>query len=437
MVLLALNTYWGAVKAIAFRHRQRGALALASADLNQAYLSLRAAVAWQPSDAQSHVLIGRTIQLAQANGLPIEAIEGHEPIERLGIGVAAVAQGIALNPADPWGWFILGDLYQGFRAGKLRLEMMKRAGEAAGVREGADPAPQAPAGAAAAPAGLGPEDAVTMAADIKALDLEPNYFFHHDYLANLYFDRGLREDAAREIRKSMALWPRVEAHPILEDMVLIRELVEPILEGIDLSASSPYAGPAMAARARGRIMERLGRIEEAIAAFEELRRVGDEEISAECDLDLGMLEQRQGRYKESLPYLERVARTAPSGPQGIWAPYYMGLAYSRLGDSGKAIELLRTHLELAPGSLAGYMDLAGELERVGQSAEAERLYIAAVRRFPDNPATYLRTIEQMRRHGRAKQALAYAQAYRKVSSDYEGAERLIFELSAEAAPRAP
>lgn len=437
MSLLALNTWWGATKVVAFRHRYRGEMALASADLNQAYLSFRSTLAWQPGDPQSHVLIGRVIQLAQANGLPIEAIEGHQAIEALGIGVAAVAQGISLNPADSWAWFNLGDLYQGFRTGKRRIEMMKRAGEAAGSTEGTAGPTQVSRETPAEPPGLGPEDSITVAAALKALELEPDYFFHHDFLARLYFERGLTAEAAREIRESLALWSRVEAHPILEDADLVRELAEPILEGIDRSATSAYAGPVMAARGRGRILEKLGRFSEAVAAYEELRRIGDEEIAAECDLELGALEQRRGRFAESLEYLDRAAGAAPDSTYGIWALYHMGLAHSRLGERQKAVDFFRKHLERAPESLPGYLALAGELEQVGQSAEAERLYVSAVRRFPDVPTTYLKVIDQMRRHGKAKQALLYAEALRKVSPDYEDAEKLIQELSVEAAHKSP
>jgi hypothetical protein len=123
-VLVGLNTWWGATKVVVFRHKYRGQMALAAADLNQAYASFHAALTWRPGDPQAHLLIGRVIQLSQANGLPLEALEGHQAIETLGVGVAAVAQGISLNPADAWGWFHVGDLYQGFRAGNVRLMAM-------------------------------------------------------------------------------------------------------------------------------------------------------------------------------------------------------------------------------------------------------------------------------------------------------------------------
>ena len=74
---------------------------------------------------------------------------------------------------------------------------------------------------------------------------------------------------------------------------------------------------------------------------------------------------------------------------------------------------------------------------MGESAEAEKLLIAAVRRFPDNQWGYLNVIEQMRRHGRAKQAISYAEALRKVSPDYEGTDALILALTEESYRKSP
>ena len=429
LVLLTANSASGVVKVIGFRHRHAGEKALSRADLNLAYQSFRSTLNWEPGDASTHILIGRAISLAQANGLPLEPLEGRQPEERFRIGLETVTRGIDLNPADSWAWFNLADFHQGFRTGRLRLAKMIRAGEMAG-RPATGPEP-------VAPAGPDPEDAVSVAAALKALELEPDHFFYRDFLAKLYWDRGLMQDAAREISESMAAWPRIETHGILENDALIADLAGPVLDGIARSASSPYAGPVMAARARARILERVGRLGESVEAWGELRRLGDKIVEAECDLELGKLEMQRGNPEESLKHLTRAAAEAANEAQGIWALYYIGIIHSQQANHAEAVRFLRLHLARAPDSYAGYQALAGELERIGESAEAEKLYIAAVRRFPDNPSAYLSVIQQMRSHGRSKQAISYAAALRKVSPDYEGTDSLIMALTEESARKAP
>src|SRR4029453_17012054 len=143
--------------------------------------------------------------------------------------------------------------------------------------------------------------------------------------------------------------------------------------------------------------EGIGRLGEAVDAWGELRRLGDEVVQAECDLELGRLEMDRRKFDESPNHLTKAAAEAPDIAQGIWALYYIGIIHSQQSNSTEAIRFLRLHLEKAPDSYAGYQALGTELERIGQSAEAEKLFIAAVRRFPNNGEAYLRVIEQMRR----------------------------------------
>lgn len=429
LVLLAANSLSGLVKIIGFGHRYVGEMALSRADLNLAYRSFRSTLYWEPDDSPTHILISHTIALAQANGLPLEPLEGRQPDERFRIGLEAVVRGIDLNPGDAWAWFNLADFHQGFRTGRLRLARMIRAGEMA-VRPATGPEPVLPAGS-------DPDDAVSVAAALKALELEPDHFLYRDFLVKLYWDRGLMQDAAREISETMAAWPRIGIHTILENDALVADLAGPVLEGIGRSASSPYAGPVMAARARAGILERVGRLGESVEAWGDLRMLGDRIVEAECDLELGKLEMQRGNLEESLRHLARVAGEAPQSAQGIWALYYIGVIHSQKSNHTEAVRFLRLHLARAPDSYAGYQALGTELERIGESAEAERLFIAAVRRFPDNASAYLSVIGQMRHHGRSKQAISYAEALRKVSPDYEGTDELIMTLTEESVRRIP
>ena len=422
---LCLNTIFGAARIMGFHHRHEGELALSRAELDAAFSHLMAARGWQPADAPTYVLIGRVIHHAQANGLPLEELAGHSSLDTYAVGLAAVLRGIALNPADAWAWFNLVDVHQGFRAARVRDASRKRAGDAAAL--GASKLPPSP-GVAPEPSGLGPEDRISVAAIFEALELEPDFYFYHDYLAKLYWDRGLKDEAAREIRESLSSWPRLEAHPALLNQEMAEALAAQILEGIEASSSSPFVGPAMAMRAKADFYEKLGRTDEAIAAWESLRTIGEGTIPAESDLSVGRLEILRGRYRESLTALHRVLANPPDELYTAWVLYYLGEAHSRLGEHEEAAAFYRRHLEASPGSLSGYLALADEEEITGRSAEAERLYIAAVLEFPSEPVTYQKVIEHMRKHGKARQAMSYAEALRKVSPDLEQTEALIEEI---------
>ena len=429
---VAMNTASGVVSIMAFYHRHDGELALARADLDSALAHFTAARAWQPGDAPTCVLIGRVVQQAQANGLPLEALEGHQQAGIFAFGLAAIAHGIQMNPADAWAWLNLVDSFQGFRSARARLEAMMKAGEA--VLAG----PAAPAREPAGPSsGLEPEDRVSVAAIFEAIELEPDFYFYRDYLARLYWDRGMKTDAAREIRASLEQWPRVEVHPTLDRGELLKTLAGPVLEGVEASTVNPYVGPVMAMRAKAAILERLGRTKEAIDTYQALREIGDRTMAADCDLNTGKLEIALGRHKESLAPLNRALEEATDKGVAAWSLYYLGLAWSGQGDHARAIEYLRRHMQEVGQSLPGYLSLAEEEELAGRSTEAERLYVAAVLTFPAERVTYLKVIEQMRKHGRAKQALSYAEAYRRIGDNAAEAESLIRELEAEVAAAAP
>jgi len=423
LILLALNTASGVSKIMAFVHRYQGERQLGTAELNDAFDSLRDAAAWQPGDSPTYVLIGEVVTHAQANGLPLEPLEGHSTSEMFSVGLGAVARGISLNPADSWSWGNLAGLYEGLRSARVRLETMRRAGERASRGEEAGSGQEEESGAET---GLTPEDVVAVAATMMARRLDPGFSYYSDALAKIYWDRGLIRDAGREIADSFALTPRLMAHPVLELKGFAQALGDSVLAGIERSTASEDLPEETPLRARAEMLTRLSRNEEAIVAYRRLRDVGGPGVQAECDLAIGRLEQAQGRYRESLPSLEAVAESG-SGQRPL-ALYYLGLAHARLGEGEKAENLLREYLRLRPDVVAGYWALAATLESLGRSDDAEAMYIAAVRRFPDNPVAYEKVIDQLARHGKVREALAYAEGLEKIDPDRKHSGELLRRL---------
>ncbi len=432
LVLLMINTLSGAAKVAGFRDRDRGEKALAEGALDRAVASLNASRRWQPGDAPTYVLIGRVIQLAEANGLPLKELEGYTLSQMLGVGARAVSWAIALNPADGWAWFNLADVYRASRSARLRHKALKAAGEAAGAGGSREEA-AAPPGSQYPPS-LDPEERLMAALALKALELEPAFYFYHDFLASLYRRRGFGAEAAREISESVALMPALQAHALLEDEAVLRDLSEPILEGLQKATTNPFAAPDMVARARAELLERLGRLPEAIEAALEMGRIGGREYGVECDLVVARLYQKQRKYRESIPFLDRVLEADPDGGKGAWALYYRGVAHARLSEHGSAVKDLRGYFARRPGTSGDLLTYGDELASAGEPADAERVYLGVVRSFPAETAALRRLITLMQRQRRWKDALEYAGMLRKLDPEDRTAEVLSRQMALEAAP---
>jgi tetratricopeptide (TPR) repeat protein len=431
VVLLVLNTASGLSKIVFSLYRIRGDAALASANLESAFENYRSAVRWQPANSPSHVLIGRVLRLSQANGIPVRALGRPGLRETLGVGVGTVGRGIALSPADAWAWFNLAEVYRGFQLGRFRYERMRSAGQS--IPTAPSPSP----GEETVGPNLEPEDPIIIAATRQALKLEPVFFFYHDLLARLYWERGLHREAAREARASFVLMPLLSPHVLLDDDSLLQELFGPIVDGLDEAAAGSLIGPLVVARGYAEVYERLGSSDQALAAYEELLRLGGEAAEAECRYAMARIEQRDGRYRQSIPLLERVAEIDEDGRWGVAALGFLASAHSSLEEHGKAVEILRRYRAKRPDDFRPILLLADELQKAGDQEEAARLYLAAVRRFPSQPLAYQRLINCLQVQQRPAEALKYARRLQDLQPGDESTRALVRQLRAEVELRKP
>ncbi|HET9482227.1 MAG TPA: tetratricopeptide repeat protein, partial [Candidatus Polarisedimenticolia bacterium] len=429
-IAAALNSLSGAFRIAGFLDQHRGERALAEARLNDAYDSILEASRWMPGNPTPWVFLARVLQHAQANGIPLDAFEGSSTMETFGAGVGYLARAIALNPADGWSWYNLANNYQGIRTARNRLERMRAAGErASGASE--PPAAQEPTKKGR----LDPEDRISVAAMLQAVEREPESYVYPDALAKLYWDRGLAEAASDQIRASLTLTPRLKAHAVLEAPGLLAGLEGAILEGIERAGEGEFSGPVMRARARAEILQRLGRLDEAAAAYGELRELAGSDLAAECDLAVGKIHLQQDRYREAATHLERAAAAGAGDPHGVAALFHLGAAVARLGEHERAVDLFRRYLNLRPDTMGAYFGLADSLEALGLHEEAERTLVGAVRRFPSDGTAYMRIIHHLRTRGRPGEALLYAEGLGKVEPGDERVQQLIAELRRESGRR--
>jgi tetratricopeptide (TPR) repeat protein len=433
LLALLLNSWDAGMRVQTFLYRYRGEKELNAAALSLAYDDLSVATARQPGDSPGWILLARTIQASEANGIQIAALSGKRPEAKLGIGVDALARAITLNPADAWAWFNLADLYRGYRAGVGRLERMRAvvAAANAGVPD--------PASVASLPDvhRIEPEDRIMAAAGEMATGLEPNFHFYHDFLALLYWEKGSKEASEREIQASFALMPIPSAHAVIENAGFASAMSIPILKGIDDSERSPSSDGVTRQGSRAEFYRSLGRGKEAIEAYLRLRELGNREAAIASDLNVGEILLEEGENEDSLVHLSRVLEEDPKGDSGTTALYYLGVAYARQGDHAKAVAFIKRYLGRRAGTIEVVLELAGQLATLGQELEAERTYLSAVRGFPDEPEVYVQLIRHLVRQRRMKEAQSYLQRLKEIAPEDDRIDGLVRQITETGGPYNP
>lgn len=153
----------------------------------------------------------------------------------------------------------------------------------------------------------------------RALRIDPGYGIAHLGLARVY---ELREDgnaAAEEYRAALAV------SPDLEEAVLG-------LEGLERARNRPE-------RARAVLEEALEREPNKTVFLSHLIQVLRD----------------SGSYKESVPYLERLAAIQPLDPD---APFYLAHTLAGLGDTEGALRWYARVIELDPNAVDAYYNIA-------------------------------------------------------------------------------
>jgi tetratricopeptide (TPR) repeat protein len=415
VLLLVINTWAGVTRIGFFVTRHAGEEALAEARMDDAVNHLKASIWWQPGNSPGHVLLARAIHLSMANGLPLKAWPGATPDDLLAAATVLVTNGISISPGDAWAWFNLAQVFRGYQlGGQRRSRLLAPSGKQEGTSE---------------PSGLAPGDEVIIAASLMAEALEPAFFFYRDFLALLDLRRGLLDDAEGEMRESFRLMPLRSAHGTLDDDT-IRLLAAPVEEGIRFAAAGSHVTPALVARSWAEFGQVLGRDEEAITAWRDLRALAGKTVWDECDYQSARLYQRLGRHAESSPLLERVVADGGGGSWRARSLLLLAQARSHEGDHMAALQFLADYRDALPRSFRPLYYMAREWELIGDSNEAGRLYRATTRRFPGEPLAWTNYIRFLRREGKIREALGEAEEFVRRHPDNAQAEKMTKDLRA-------
>jgi len=186
----------------------------------------------------------------------------------------------------------------------------------------------------------------------------------------------------------------------------------PTLPGRRTAPAEPSRTAFLDPEPAGRLAFREGRLEEALAQFEEALRANPGDTYALNNAGQALV--RVGRAEEAVPLLERAARGAPGswevrfnlaralGEAGRWtdavaeyrraaelwpdgAPiaYNLARALEKSGDVPAAVEQYRRAIALMPDEAPFHLSLALVCERAGRKEEAARAYEQYLARLPD------------------------------------------------------
>ncbi|MCB1764564.1 MAG: tetratricopeptide repeat protein [Candidatus Competibacteraceae bacterium] len=135
---------------------------------------------------------------------------------------------------------------------------------------------------------------------------------------------------------------------------------------------------------RGRVLQDLGRVESALAAFRTALEL--DEDCLEARLSLGELLDTQEQWDEALAVLQPALTLGPHDPQlTAEVQYLVAQTLHHQCRLAEAVRLLREAITLRPDYFEAIHKLANCLEEQGQLVEALTYYHAAIALRPDNP----------------------------------------------------
>jgi len=145
----------------------------------------------------------------------------------------------------------------------------------------------------------------------------------------------------------------------------------------------------------GTALAQTGKIEEAIAHYEQVLRLKPD--SAEAQSNLGIALGLAGRIPEAIAHLEQALRLKPHSAE---AHSNLGIALGQAGRIPEAIEHLQQALRIKPNDAAAHNNLGDALYQMGRVQEAIKEFEAALRIMPDYAEAHINLGIALGRAGR-------------------------------------
>jgi tetratricopeptide (TPR) repeat protein len=184
----------------------------------------------------------------------------------------------------------------------------------------------------------------------------------YDERAHALYNEGRYDDALDVLREGLALYPNaVELHVGVGYARLAREEIAWARRAFDEAlVLDPEHEDALAGA--GEIALKLGRVDDAMRAFERTVELGYED-DTDLMLQIGRALFREGFIDASLAFFERAVRHAGDNAEAVAC---VGYAQHRLGRDQEAVATLRTALSLDDGFGEARVYLANLLYDLGE-----------------------------------------------------------------------
>jgi tetratricopeptide (TPR) repeat protein len=218
----------------------------------------------------------------------------------------------------------------------------------------------------------------------KAIELEPNSPQPRVSLAQLFLAQGQEGKAEQVVREAKtALGSTSEGYRMLGDFYFnLGETDKALAEYASLYQEHPKDQRVEDNYAQLLILR--DRIDEASKINEQT--LEDNPNDSAALINQAQILGRQGRSNDAIPVLQKVLKDEP---QNATAHYYLGVAYSQVGNAGQAEGEWREAVRLHPNMTIAQEALANLAKRTGdyaQLAEAAEQIIAAQ---PSSPQGYI------------------------------------------------
>ena len=185
---------------------------------------------------------------------------------------------------------------------------------------------------------------------IEAEKLTPNDPKVHYYLGIAYERKGFVDDSVKEFQKAIALKPDYsEALNYLGTIYLTRGRYDEAILSFNRAVANPlYETPSVAFYNMGRAYVAKGDLKGGYASFSEgIRKEPNSYLIPVLELNLGVIDFREGAYAESEKHLMRTVERAPTLAEG---QYWLGMAQMQLRKRKEATESFKKAIQLAPDS---------------------------------------------------------------------------------------
>lgn len=228
----------------------------------------------------------------------------------------------------------------------------------------------------------------------KSIELDPDHFESHFYLATTYFVLGYRDQAITEYKKAASLRP--DSAQTQFNLALAHQGNNDYNASIQALEKALHIAPhyKKAKVFLGNAYLKKGNIDHALTLYDE--------VLAADPINVDALENSAGAYREKNEFDQAVTyykRAIEQRPNNLHANFNLAYTYHRMGDLENAIDTYRTILSFSPDCTDARCNLAHMLRYVGHVDEAINQYEKTLKAAPDNPHVHYGYAESLLKAG--------------------------------------